>query len=107
MPGWAKPKEGVWDVEKESRFKYESVQDADTLRRYLEAVTEGFASGELRFSSREGEVALHPAGMIGFLVEAKSMSGRMKLHLKFSWREDGGEDDADAGLTIAPGGSAV
>jgi hypothetical protein len=31
----------------------------------------------------------------------------MKLHFKFSWREDGGEDDADAGLTIAPGGSAV
>lgn len=93
-------------MEKETRFKYESVQDADTLKRYLEAVTAGFAAGELRFSSREGEVVLHPGGMIGFLVEAKSMSGRMKLHLKLSWREDGGEDEGDAGLTIAPGDNA-
>ena len=94
-------------MDKETHFKYESTQDADTLRRYLEAITAGFAAGELRLGSREGEVVLHPSGMLGFLVEAKSMGGRMKLHLKFSWREDGGEDDADAGLTIAPGGSAV
>ncbi|MEA4858104.1 MAG: amphi-Trp domain-containing protein [Solidesulfovibrio sp.] len=93
-------------MEKETRFKYESVQDAQTLARYLEAVTAGFAAGELRFSSREGEVALHPGGVIGFLVEAKSMGGRMKLHLKFSWREDGGED-GDTGLTIAPGQPAA
>ena len=94
-------------MDKETHFKYESTQDADTLRRYLEAITAGFAAGELRLGSREGEVVLHPSGMLGFLVEAKSTGGRMKLHLKFSWREDGGEDDADAGLTIAPGGSAV
>lgn len=93
-------------MEKESRFKYESVQDVETLRRYLEAVTAGFASGELRFSSREGEVILHPAGMVGFYVEAKSMGGRMKLHLKFSWREDSGEDADDPGFAVTPGRSA-
>jgi amphi-Trp domain-containing protein len=92
-------------VEKESRFKYESAQDAETLRRYLEAITAGFAAGELRFASREGELALHPKGMIGFLVEAKSMGGRMKLHLKFSWREGDEEDLGEGGLTITPGQS--
>jgi amphi-Trp domain-containing protein len=92
-------------VDKESRFKYESVQDAETLRRYLEAVTAGFAAGELRFSSREGEVCLHPGGVIGFAVEAKSMGGRMKLNFKFSWREGGEEHEGDGGLTIAPGAS--
>ncbi len=91
-------------MEKETRFKYESVQDAETLKRYLEAVTAGFAAGELRFSSREGELALHPKGMVGFLIEARSTGGRMKLHLKFSWREDGGEGEGDNGLTVTPGG---
>lgn len=92
-------------MEKESRFKYESVQDAATLKRYLEALTAGFEAGELCLSSKEGEVLLHPKGMLGFLVEAKVMGGRVKLHLKFSWREDGGEDGGDEGLTIAPGQS--
>lgn len=90
-------------MEKESRFKYESAQDAGTLRRYLEAITEGIAAGEIRLASRDGEVILHPEGMIGFLVEAKSMGGRMKLHLKFSWREGTEEDDGADALTIAPG----
>jgi len=90
-------------MESESRFKYESVQDAELLKRYLEAITAGFAAGELRLSSREGDVALHPKGMVGFLVEAKSTGGRMKLHLKFSWREGSGEDQEENALTIAPG----
>jgi amphi-Trp domain-containing protein len=92
-------------VEKESRFKYESAQDAETLKRYLEAITSGFAAEELRFASRDGEVTLHPKGMIGFYIEAKSMGGRMKLHLKFSWREGAEEEPDDEGLTIAPGES--
>jgi len=90
-------------VEKESRFKYESVQDAATLRRYLEAITEGIAAGEIRLSSRDGEVILHPEGLIGFLVEARSAGGRMKLHLKFSWREGAETDEGEDALTIAPG----
>ena len=90
-------------MEKESRFKFESVQDAETLGRYLEALTAGFAAGEIRFASREGEVILHPAGVVGFLVEAKSMGGRMKLHLKFSWREGAEEDQGEDALTITPG----
>ena len=93
-------------MEKEARFKYESVQDAATLKRYLEALTAGFESGELRLASKEGEVILHPKGMLGFLVEAKSMGGRVKLHLKLSWRENGDEDADDQGLTIAPGQAA-
>lgn len=92
-------------MERESRFKFESVQDADSLRRYLEALTVGFASGDIRFSSRDGEVALHPRGMIGFLVEAKSSGGRMKLHLKFSWREGTADSEIEDSLTIAAGDS--
>ncbi len=92
-------------MEKESRFKFESIQDAETLRRYLEAITAGFAAGEIRFSSREGELALHPKGLIGFMVQAKSAGGHMKLHLKFSWREGSEEEQESDNLTIAAGGA--
>lgn len=90
-------------MEKESRFKYESVQDTDTLRHYLEALTAGFSAGEIRFTSRDGEVAMHPRGLIGFLVEAKSAGGRMKLHLKFSWREGEEAETGPDTLDIAAG----
>jgi amphi-Trp domain-containing protein len=104
--GWRRSRRArECDVEKESRFKYESAQDTDSLHRYLEALTAGFASGDIRFSSRDGEVALHPRGMIGFLIEAKSSGGRMKLHLKFSWREGATDDETADSLTIAAGES--
>jgi len=93
-------------MEKESRFKYESVQDTETLHRYLEALTNGFSTGEIRFSSRDGEVAMQPQGLIGFVVEAKSTGGRMKLHLKFSWREGEEEATGPDTLDIAAGDKA-
>lgn len=91
-------------MEKESRFKYESVQDTETLGRYLRALTAGFAAGDIRFASRDGEVAMHPQGLIGFTVEAKSTGGRLKLHLKFSWREDDQDQPGNDTLEIAAGG---
>lgn len=70
-------------------FKYESVQDLDTIIAYLEAVRDGFASGEMRFAHRDREMVFHPQGLVGFLVEAKLKGERRKLTLKFGWKERG------------------
>ena len=89
----------------EGKFTYESVQDAKTLEQYLRALTEGFAQGRMRFSRKDLELELHPSGLIGFVVEAKAKEGRMKLNLKFSWREnvETREQENDV-FTITPGG---
>jgi amphi-Trp domain-containing protein len=80
------------------KFSYESLQDSQTLLTYLKALVQGFESGTMRFSVKEDEIALHPSGLIHFAVEAKAKRGRMKLALKFAWRE--GEDDPGEGVDI-------
>jgi len=72
---------------KEGKFSYESVQDVPTLVEYLKALTEGFEKGEIRFARKDLDLALSPKGLIGFAVDAKAKDGRMKLALKFAWRE--------------------
>lgn len=71
----------------EGKFSYEAVEDAASLVKYLQALTDGFASGSMRFSRKDLDMVLTPKGLIGFAVEAKGKDGRMKLALKFAWRE--------------------
>lgn len=71
----------------EGKFTYESVQDTRCLTEYLRALTEGFEAGAMRFTRKDLDLLLSPRGLIGFAVEAKAKEGRMKLTLKFSWRE--------------------
>lgn len=71
----------------EGKFVYDSVQDTQTLAKYLQALKEGFEAGSITFSRKDLDFTLSPSGLIGFFVEAKGKEGRMKLTLKFSWRE--------------------
>jgi len=81
---------------REGKFVYDSVQDADALLKYLQALKEGFEAGSITFSRKDLDFTLSPTGLIGFFVEAKSKEGRMKLTLKFSWRESEEAHDRDS-----------
>jgi len=90
---------------REGKFSFESVQDVQTLVDYLKALTDGFEKGQMRFSRNDLDMVLSPMGLIGFAVEAKAKDGRMKLALKFAWREAVEESGSDADqLVITPGG---
>jgi amphi-Trp domain-containing protein len=81
-------------------FRHESIQDRQSIIKYLQAVTEGLERGHLELGNDDSELVLNPRGLIGLDVRGQRKSGRVKLTLKFSWRED---DDAagDGELTIS------
>lgn len=81
-------------------FKYESVQDIETIISYLEAITEGFRSGELLFASQDKEVVYRPQGLLGLTIEAKKKGSRRKLSIKFGWKETNEDSKDDAPLVI-------
>jgi amphi-Trp domain-containing protein len=85
-------------------FKFESVQDLDSIIAYLEAVRDGFAGGELRFAHKDRELLFKPQGLIGFLVEAKIKGERRKLTLKFGWKEHGEASAAPQDPLLISGG---
>ncbi|WP_243311777.1 amphi-Trp domain-containing protein [Fundidesulfovibrio agrisoli] len=88
----------------EGKFTFESAQDVETLVGYLRAITDGFEAGSMRFTRKDLDLVLSPKGLVGFAVEAKGKEGRMKLTLKFHWREnvEAKEPEEDT-LTITPG----
>jgi amphi-Trp domain-containing protein len=78
-------------------FEYESLEDPQSIQRYLKALAEGFANGTITFSDRRGEVALEPKGLIEFEVRVSKKRDRSRLSLNLSWRPAREEGSTDAG----------
>jgi amphi-Trp domain-containing protein len=86
------------------RFKHESLEDNETIARYLKALWEGFEQGALQFSTDDRELQLQPQGLISLEVEAKRKSEDVKLSLKFRWSEPGSRKEVkDKPLKIKSG----
>jgi len=82
----------------DDRFKHESLQDGDSIVRYINALSEGFQSGALLFCSDNKRLVLKPQGLVGLNVEAKKKGNEIKLALKFRWTEESNGED----LTMKP-----
>jgi amphi-Trp domain-containing protein len=84
----------------DQKFAFESMQDAGSIRKYLEAVMDGLASGRLTLSAGEQQFALEPAELLTFTVKARKHGGEGRLSLTISWHRP--EDDAfKAGETLS------
>jgi len=92
---------------REGKFSYQSVQDAKTLAAYLRALADGIEQGRLAFERKDSHFVMSPSGLVGFAVEAKAKEGRMKLAVKFAWREMVAEKEQDDNpLVVRTGGEA-
>ena len=86
--------------DREREFEHESLQDRESILAYLKALTEGFESGVLTFSDRNGEISLEPRGLVNFTVRANKKRNRVNLNLKISWNGDSGNDEDTVRLRI-------
>ena len=73
-------------------FRHVSVQDRHSIIAYLKAVTDGMERGTLSLRSEDEELELSPAGLVELEVRSTKKSGRAKLSLKLTWREDENRD---------------
>jgi amphi-Trp domain-containing protein len=76
-------------------FKYDGVQEPDTIAAYLEAIRDGFAAGAITLAQGEETLTLTPKGLVSVAVEGKLKGEDCKLKLTFRWKER--ENDCDAG----------
>ncbi len=83
----------------DQKFVFESMQDAESIRAYLEAVMDGLRKGRLLVSAGQEEFVLQPTELLTFAVKARKRGGSGRLSLTISWRCP--EDDAPrAGETL-------
>ena len=83
------------------RFKHESLEDPESIVKYLLALKEGFDEGALMFSSDERRLTVKPSGLINMEIEARRQGDDVRLTLRFRWSEATRADETRQGaLTI-------
>ncbi len=83
-------------------FKFESVQDCQSICSYLQALCEGFSKKHLELRSDRDAFAVTPAGMLKFTLKAKKKRDRVKLKIELSWKNGLEETGAVEDLVIGP-----
>lgn len=77
-------------------FHHESLQDAKSIGEYLRAIIHGLEAGHLELSDDNGQLVLHPSGLLGLELRAKQKGNRAKVVVELSWTEDEGKTRADS-----------
>ncbi len=67
-------------------FKYESLQDTNTIVKYLEALKNGFENGKITLADSEKKINLNPHGIIKLEVKFKRKDDIDKITIKCSWK---------------------
>ncbi|MGD8564316.1 MAG: amphi-Trp domain-containing protein [Desulfarculaceae bacterium] len=74
--------------EPSGRFKHQSLEDPQSIVKYLSALKDGFENGALVFSTNGKRLIVKPQGLVNLEVEAKRKGEGIKLNLKFRWNEE-------------------
>jgi amphi-Trp domain-containing protein len=69
------------------KFRHESLQDKESIGKYLNALSDGFLNGRLHFSWQDKQLLLEPQSLIRFELETKKEDGEVKMSLRFRWEE--------------------
>jgi amphi-Trp domain-containing protein len=67
-------------------FRYESLQDQQTMLKILTAVTDGLEKGKLVLRDDADEIVLNPQGLLQIKVTATQEDNRCSFGLKVSWQ---------------------
>lgn len=70
------------------RFKHESLQDTDTIRELLKAITKGIAKGKISFSDEDNEMIMEPQGLLNLKLSASQEENRNRLAIRISWQTE-------------------
>lgn len=84
-------------MKQNTRFRHESLQDADSIRSLLEAVTKGIAKGEVVLEDDEGTLSMQPTGLLHLKITGSVEDERNRLTIRISWQ---GEHELPEGKSI-------
>lgn len=71
----------------DEKFRHESLQDRESIGKYLDALSNGFFTGRLQFSWKNKRLVLEPGSLIKFDLETRKQEGEVRVTLRFRWEE--------------------
>jgi amphi-Trp domain-containing protein len=69
-------------------FQHESIQDAKTIRKILNAISESIEKGKLEFSDEDDTIEFSPNGLMQLKISATQDGNQHRFNIKVSWQSD-------------------
>ncbi len=72
----------------EQKFFFESFQDSETIKSYLESLLKGIAQKKIVLRTDGEDITLHPNGLLKLTIKAKKKSDKNRLSIKIAWTDE-------------------
>lgn len=70
-----------------ARFTHESLENAKNIKELLNALSKGFAKGEMTLGDGDDELVLKTGGLMEVKIKAAREGGRCKVDLRVVWND--------------------
>lgn len=92
-------------MSKNKNFFHQSIQDPQSIKKFLEALQDGLEKGSLHLSGQSERIDLSPQGLLQFSVSARKQDDSNKISLEIQWKDtEDGELASTAPLQINTSG---
>ena len=75
-------------MQDKKNFHHESLEDKDSIKKYLNAISEALESGKLQFSDDEDTIEMLTSELMYLKVSASQEDGRNRFTLRVTWQDD-------------------
>jgi len=82
-------------------FRHDSLQDAKSISKIMDSITEGLAKSKLVFSDEDDKIVLNPDGLLELKVTASQEDNRQKINVRISWQVESKTKNNKRNLTIS------
>ena len=72
-------------MKQNSRFTHESLQDQDSIRELLKAISNGISKGKIVLEDEDGVLTMEPEGLLNLKVTASQDEERNRLNIRITW----------------------
>lgn len=74
-----------------TNFRHESLQDRESIKELLKALTRGIGKGKVQFNDDNGEITMEPEGLLNLKITATQEDRRHRINIRITWQEEGAD----------------
>jgi len=73
-------------MKQNARFTHESLQDNNSIRDLLKAISTGISKGKIILEDEDGVLTMEPEGLLTLKVSASQEDERNRINIRITWQ---------------------
>ena len=73
-------------MKQNARFTHESLQDKNSIRDLLKAISNGIGKGKIVLEDEDGVLTMEPEGLLNLKVSASQDEEKNRINIRITWQ---------------------